>query len=90
MNDLVSRKEILLSLPLFEKDQNGYPLNGGISYSRAMIEAAPGMDAVFVETIEAWLYQIAMNNTDNYLCSACEEIISRLDGLRTFAKEKEA
>ena len=90
MNDLVSRKGILLSLHLFEKDQNGYPLNRGISYSRAMIEAAPAMDAVCVETIESWLYQIAMNNTDNYLCDACQEIISRLDGLRNFAKDKEA
>lgn len=48
----------------------------------------PTVDAVEVETIEAWLYQIAMNNTDNTLCGACEEIIRRLDGLRVFARER--
>lgn len=46
--DVVSRKGLLLSLPLFNSDQNGYPLNGGIQYARAMIEAAPTMDAVEV------------------------------------------
>ena len=44
-------------------------------------------DVVEVKTLEAWLYEIAMNNTNTYLCDACEEIISRLDGLRVFAKE---
>ena len=47
-NDLISRKGLLLSLPLFNPDQNGYPLNGGIQYARAMIEAAPTMDAPVV------------------------------------------
>ena len=51
------------------------------------IDAAPTIDAVEVNDIEAWLYEIAMNNTDNYFGNACEEIISRLDGLRMFAKE---
>lgn len=45
------------------------------------------VDAVEIDTIRAWLYEMAMNNTDNYLCNACEEIISRLDGLREFAKD---
>ena len=53
-----------------------------------MIFNAPTVDAVEVETIEAWLYEIAMNNTDNYLCDACENIICRLDGLRAFARER--
>lgn len=37
---------------------------------------------------EKRLYEIAMNNADTPLCDACEEIISRLDGLRAFAKER--
>lgn len=52
------------------------------------IEQQSTVDAVEVETLKAWLYEMAMNNTDNYLCDACEEIISRLDGLRVFAKER--
>lgn len=50
---------------------------------------APTVDAVPVADIEAWLYQIAMNNTGNPLCEACEEIIRRLDGLRTFSRERD-
>ena len=53
-----------------------------------VIGTAPTVDAVLVDDIEAWLYQIAMNNTDNTLGVACEEIISRLDGLRRFSKER--
>ena len=49
---------------------------------------SPSADAVEVETIKAWLYEIAMNNTSNYLCDACEDIIGRLDGLRAFARER--
>lgn len=53
-----------------------------------MILDAPTVDAVEVDALKAWLYEIAMNNVDNYLCEACEEIISRLDGLRVFARER--
>ena len=49
MDDLISRKGVLLTLTLFRPDQNGYPLNGGIQYARAMIEAAPKMDAKLIE-----------------------------------------
>lgn len=55
---------------------------------KRLIETQPTVDAVEVETVKAWLYQIALNNTDNYLSDACEEIISRLDGLRIFARER--
>lgn len=54
---------------------------------------APTVDAVEVETIKAWLYAIAMNNVGcpvKDFATACEEIISRLDGLRAFAKEGRA
>lgn len=53
------------------------------------IRAFRAVDAVEVEALKAWLYELAMNNTNNYLGDACEEIISRLDGLRVFARERE-
>ena len=44
-----------------------------------------------IENLKEWLYQIAMNNAtcpkDMNLADACEEIISRLDGLKAFVKE---
>lgn len=58
------------------------------SFVQTVLLSAPTVDAVPVADIEAWLYQIAMNNTDNALCGACEEIISRLGGLRQFSKER--
>ena len=55
---------------------------------RHFLAKLPKVDAVEVDALKAWLYEIAMNNVDNYLCEACEEIISRLDGLRVFARER--
>ena len=54
----------------------------------SVLDAAPEADAVPIKVLEAWLYEIAMNNTKNTLGSACEEIIRRLDGLRMFTKER--
>lgn len=50
----------------------------------------PTADVVEVETVEAWLYEMAINNVgcDGDFSNACEEIIARLDGLRNFAKER--
>jgi hypothetical protein len=52
----------------------------------------PTADVVEVETIKAWLYKMAINNVgcvlDGDFSNACEEIISRLDGLRSFARER--
>jgi hypothetical protein len=49
-------------------------------------------DFVEVETIKSWLYEIAMNNVgvafDGDFSKACEDIISRLDGLKWYAIEK--
>lgn len=53
-----------------------------------VLDAVPEADAVPIKVLEKWLYEIALNNTDNYLSDACEEIINRLDGLRVFAKER--
>ena len=52
----------------------------------------PTADVVEVETIKSWLYEMAINNVgyviDGDFSTACEEIISRLDGLRNFARER--
>ena len=48
----------------------------------------PTVDAVEVAALKMWLYEIAMNNSDNYLGDACEVLIARLDGLREFARER--
>ncbi len=57
------------------------------------IREIPAADVVKVEDVKAWLFEIAKNNTgviiDGDFSKACEEIISRLDGLRIFAKEME-
>ena len=49
-------------------------------------------DVVEVETVKAWLYEMAINNVgcviDGDFSNVCEEIIARLDGLRNFAKER--
>ena len=46
--------------------------------------------AVPVEDIEKWLWQIALNNTGitQDISDTCEMIIDRLDGLRTFSRER--
>ena len=56
-----------------------------------VVEDTPTADVVEVETIKAWLYKVAINNVgyviDGDFSDACKEIISRLGGLRSFAKE---
>ena len=48
-------------------------------------------DMVSIKTIKKWLYEMAINNVGCVLegdfSNACEEIISRLDGLKRFAEE---
>ena len=58
--------------------------------ARRLMVDAPTADVVEVETIKAWLYEMAINNVgcDGDFSKACEEIIARLDGLRNFAKER--
>lgn len=46
------------------------------------------VDAVPVKVIESWLYSIALNNAENSLGDACEEIIKRLDGLVRYNVER--
>lgn len=56
------------------------------------IRSAPACDVVEVDVIKEWLCKIAINNVgcviDGDFSNACEEIISRLDGLRAFARER--
>ena len=56
------------------------------------LQEAPTADVVEVETIKSWLYEMAINKVgyviDGNFSEACEEIISRLDGLRNFARER--
>ena len=59
-----------------------------LHWLNAIIENQPTVDAVEVGTLEAWLYEIALNNSNNSLGEACEEIIRRLNGLRVFARER--
>ena len=45
-------------------------------------------DVVEVDTLKDWLLEIALNNVGGDFSIACQDIISRLDGLRNFAKER--
>ena len=40
------------------------------------------------EELEAWLWKIALNNTDNNAGEICKEIIDRLDGFERFCKDR--
>lgn len=64
-------------------------LSDGVSIYDS-IQKLPTADVVEVETIKSWLYSIAINNVNNNgdFSDACEEIISRLDGLRRFTNER--
>lgn len=53
-----------------------------------ILDRIKAVDAVPIADIEACLYEMAMNNTDNTLGVTCEEIIRRLDGLRKFSRER--
>ena len=48
----------------------------------------PQPDAFSREELEAWLWQIALNNTDNNAGEICKEIIGRLDGFERFCKDR--
>lgn len=45
-------------------------------------------DFVEIELLKDWLWEIALNNVGGDFSIACQDIISRLDGLRNFAKER--
>lgn len=88
MNEYLNRETVLKEL-----DRNSITkkitLSDGVSIYDT-IQKLPTADVVEVETIKSWLYSIAINNVNNNgdFSDACEEIISRLDGLRRFTKER--
>ena len=97
MADLIDRAALLEQLESFRADEKWRKKRTlrerwlrtiGIDIFAEAVKKFPAVDAVEVETLKAWLYEIAMNNTSNYLGDACEVIISRLDGLRVFARER--
>ena len=74
-------------LETIHTSHNGYASKADIV---DWLNAQPTADVVEVETIKAWLYEIAINNVGvaDEFSNACEEFISRLDGLRRFATER--
>lgn len=58
----------------------------------AEIEYTPTADVVEIEILRDWLWDIALNNVgcafDGDFSIACQDIISMLGGLRSFAKER--
>ena len=93
MAEYIEREALLLSVAGVKVHMNGKSdwIKGYRDALQAMgefVQEFPAADVVEVDALKAWLYEMAMNNTDNCLCTACEEIISRLDGLRVFAKER--
>ena len=48
----------------------------------------PTADVVEIELLKDWLWEIALNNAGGDFSIACQDIISRLGGLRSFAKER--
>lgn len=57
-----------------------------------MIEDAPTADVVEIEMLRDWLWEIALNSVGcdfvGDFSIACQDIISRLDGLKRFAEER--
>lgn len=88
MAEYIKKEDVL---KLLEKNSitKKITLADGISIYDSVKNASTA-DVVEVETIKAWLYEMAINNVgcDGDFSKACEEIISRLDGLRNFAKER--
>ena len=59
--------------------------------NRALIDA-PAADVVEIETLKDWLITTAINDVtfvhDGYFPKACTKLVSQLDKLREFAKER--
>lgn len=66
---------------------------GGIRKALHCIETAPTIDAVPIADVEAWLLEIAFNNTDSEygneaMASLAEDLANRMEGLRNFSKDR--
>lgn len=55
--------------------------------ARNTISNFPAADVVPIEALKKWLWKVALNNSNNYLGDACEELVSRLDGLRRYVQD---
>ena len=96
MSDLIRRDDVLKDIIEAVKTYyvNGRPLIEEIAEDviHSAVCNVPSVDAFEVETIKAWLYEIAGNNIgtekERQFSEFCEELISRLDGLRNFARER--
>lgn len=86
VNDKGNRIRDVFHPEFVEKIANNL-IEGGVIYPSCKVD-----DAIEIETIKSWLYEMAINNVgcaiDGDFSVACEEIISRLDGLRKFAREQ--
>lgn len=87
------RRRLIDVIPLM---QNGWHLvqtgeSNRFLASKSLADV-PTVDAVMLSDLEAWLYEIAINNVgekyDGDFSDAVEDIINRLDGLRVFAAER--
>lgn len=90
MDEYIRKENALrvISDVLFETDPDGKEQLVALKCSR-LVRELPAADVVPIETLKKWLWEVALNNSDNYLGDACEELVSRLDGLRRYVKDGE-
>ena len=91
MDEYIRKEDALrvASDVFFETDPEGKEQLVALKCSH-LIRELPAADVVPVEALKNWLWKVALNNSDNYLGDACAELVSRLDGLRRYAKEVES
>lgn len=86
------QEEVDFKTPVYTEEQNKY-FNMGLKCALRDVKRQPTADVVEVKVVKRWLYAIAITNVnvkfDGDFSKACEEIISRLDGLRDFQKKLE-
>lgn len=75
-----------LELVLYESDNEEF--DKGVLFILEKLDALPTADVVEIEILRDWLWEIALNNAGGDFSIACQDIISRLDGLRKFAQER--
>lgn len=88
MDEYIRKEEALrvISDVLFETDPDGKEQIAVLKCS-FLVRELPAADVVPIEALKKWLWKVALNNSDNYLGDACEELASRLDGLRRYVKD---
>jgi hypothetical protein len=69
----------------------GKEFDAGVDYILNRLDALPLADVVEIEVLKKWLYEMAIHNVGTPVVDfsyACEDIISRLEGLRNFARDR--